>query len=397
MKKNILFHIGSFDTGGAEKSLVSLLNTLPKDKYNIDVLVYEKKGTFLTLVPEYINIIEMPIPLKCIVVSPLSINFYLKHSPILLLRKFIGILKMKSYKHKYAIEQTLWNHWKKYTPTFNKEYDVALSYIEGFTNYFVIDKITARKKFLWIHNEYDKLNYNKNFDKKYFIQATAVITISSICKNNLIKNFPDLKEHFLVIENISNPDLIHKMALEPIENKYFQNNKSTIKLLSIGRLAPQKNYKLAIEAAEILNQKKLSFEWIIIGEGPLREELEKLRDKKGLNDKISFIGVRSNPYAFMNRADIIIQSSLYEGKSIAIDEAKILHKPIVCTNYATVHDIIKDQETGLIADMTAVSLAESIYKLAINAELRKYLSNNLKKENNNNIKEIDKYIDLIEH
>ena len=74
--KSILFHIGSFNTGGAEKSLVTLLNTIPKDLYQVDVMVARKDGVLVSDVPECINIIETPIPYKCLSISPKKISFY---------------------------------------------------------------------------------------------------------------------------------------------------------------------------------------------------------------------------------------------------------------------------------------------------------------------------------
>lgn len=393
MKTNILFHIGSLKAGGAEKSLVSLLNVLPKDLYDIDLLVYEKKGLFYSLLPKEVNVIEMPMPLKCLYVSPKDIKFYANYSPWVFMRKVWGTLKAKVDRKSYAIEQTLWNVWKDEVPVFNKKYDVAVSYLEGFTNYYVIDKIQATKKFLWIHSEYGKLHYNREYDLNFFSKATAVVTISELCKQNLEQNFPQLKNHFQVLENISDPHLIRKMAKDPIESDVFSGAK-TLKLVSVGRLSQPKNYKLTIDSALILKKKRIDFEWIVIGEGPLRNELESYRDSKELQNEIKFIGLRANPYAYMDKADIFVQSSLFEGKSIAIDEAKILCKPTVCTNYESVFDTIEHGITGIITEMTPESLAAGICQLAMDKDLRNLIVDNLAKRNFDNLKEVSSYISL---
>ena len=72
-----------------------------------------------------------------------------------------------------------------------------------------------------------------------------------------------------------------------------------------------------------------------------------------------FIGSRENPYPYIKNSDVIIQSSRFEGKSIVLDEAKILSKPIVATNYTTVRDQLKNEE-GVICEMTPLDLAEKI-------------------------------------
>lgn len=109
------------------------------------------------------------------------------------------------------------------------------------------------------------------------------------------------------------------------------------------------------------------------------------------------MGLRSNPYKYMQQADIIVQSSSFEGKSIAIDEAKILCKPIVSTNYNTVQDLIQNNINGIITEMNPESLSNGIINIIIDKDLRYKLIDNLRKESNDNTKEIDRYIKLIEN
>lgn len=393
MKQNILLHIGGLGAGGAEKSLVSFLDTLPKERYNVDLMLLNNGGLFRNMIPGYINIIEPPFPYNCLGISPTNWRFYIKHNPKYLIKKIYSLFKLK--KGYLPTGQILWPLWSDEIKTNVKEYDVAMSYIEGLPNYYIIDKVKAKRKILWIHNEYTKLGYNKEIDKDYFEKADAVVTISDICKNDLVNNFPELKEKFHILENITNPILIKKMAEEDITDPLFENRQKQLTLLSIGRLYPQKNYQLAIDAAKIIKDKGIYFKWYIIGEGVLRESLEKQINNLSLQDNIILLGLRSNPYPYIKQCDIIVQSSLFEGKSIAIDEAKILCKPIVATNYPTVYDVITDKKNGLISEMAPVALAEKIITLYNDKDLSKSLSNNLKEETIDNTAEIEKYIKLI--
>ena len=393
MKLNILLHIGGLGAGGAEKSLVSFLDTLPKERYNVDLMLLNNGGLFRNMIPGYINIIEPPFPYNCLGISPTNWRFYIKHNPKYLIKKIYSLFKLK--KGYLPTGQILWPLWSDEIKTNVKEYDVAMSYIEGLPNYYIIDKVKAKRKILWIHNEYTKLGYNKEIDKDYFEKADAVVTISDICKNDLVNIFPELKEKFHILENITNPILIKKMAEEDITDPLFENRQKQLTLLSIGRLYPQKNYQLAIDAAKIIKDKGIYFKWYIIGEGVLRESLEKQINNLSLQDNIILLGLRSNPYPYIKQCDIIVQSSLFEGKSIAIDEAKILCKPIVATNYPTVYDVITDKKNGLISEMAPVALAEKIITLYNDKDLSKSLSNNLKEETIDNTAEIEKYIKLI--
>lgn len=394
MKKNILIHIGGLGAGGAEKSLVSFLNTLPAEQYNVDLMTLNKGGLFRNLIPEYVNIIEPPFPYNCLGTSPTDWRFYSRHNPVYFFKKIYSLYKLKKQTN-LPVGQNLWPIWKNCINTCPKKYDVAMSYIEGLPNYYVMDKVDAKKKILWIHNEYTKLGYDKEFDREYFKKADAVVTISELCKNDLVDNFPDLKDKFNILENITNPTLIKKMAEEDINDPAFENKKEVLKLLSIGRLYPQKNYPLAIDAAKIIKDKGIDFKWYIIGEGVLKEDIVKQINTLSLQDNITLLGLRSNPYPYIKQCDIIVQSSLFEGKSIAIDEAKILCKPIVATNYPTVYDVISDNKNGLIAEMTPAALSKKIITLYNDKELRENLCSNLKEEAIDNTSEIENYIKLI--
>ena len=108
------------------------------------------------------------------------------------------------------------------------------------------------------------------------------------------------------------------------------------------------------------------------------------------------MGEKANPYPYIKNCDIYVQPSYFEGKSIAVDEAKIFAKPIVCTKFPTVYDQLTDGETALLAEINAGSIAEKIETLLNSEELCKSLSENLKKEKAGNEEEIDKFYALLE-
>lgn len=158
----------------------------------------------------------------------------------------------------------------------------------------------------------------------------------------------------------------------------------------------QKNYPLAIAAAAELHRRNVKFLWYVIGEGVDRLKLESLVEKESLGNCFKMIGLRSNPYQYMRVADIIVMTSKFEGRSIALDEAKILHKLIVTTNYASATDVVDNCETGLICEMTPQAVAESIIKLSLDKSLTAHIVSNLKSRNWDNTSEINKYYEAIE-
>ena len=114
--------------------------------------------------------------------------------------------------------------------------------------------------------------------------------------------------------------------------------------------------------------------------------------QKKVNSFIHFLGVKENPYPYIKKADLLIQTSLFEGKSIVLDEAKILGKTIIATNYNTVYNSLKDGETGYIREQCPEAIGEQIYLCCSQSDTLKELQENLKAYASGNTKEIKKYL-----
>lgn len=402
MKKKILFAIHRLGAGGAEKSLVSLLNSLPLNDFEVDLMVNNPNGIFRNQIPKSVNIFESPREVVCQGEKILKWNFWTHTTLWILILKISCIigcfLRNKKNKNLMSHDQFYNEFWKNHYPNLDKHYDIAISYMDG-VNYYIIDHVNAKKKILWCHNDYNKLAYKSSYDHKYYSKAYKVCTISETCKSSLIENFPDLKDKFEIIENISSEQTIKKLANNYDEMKKSNDgyiNDTRFKIVSIGRITEQKGFDIAINAAKILKEKGTNFCWYIIGEGPLKKTLESQIKQKGITEQIKFIGIRTNPYSYIDKADIYVMPSRYEGKSIALDEAKILCKPIVVTKYPSVFDAIKDRINGYIVDINANSVANGILALYNNISVCKTLQDNLKNENNSNeTLVVKKFLNLI--
>lgn len=383
--KKILFLINRLDGGGAEKSLVSLLLELEdyQNEYEFHLLLPRKEGLFYKDIPSYVKQIEIPAELVCMTTSIISRAFWKNCTFNTFKRKIAWVLgKIRNKGLSYGrVEQELWRLWSDVLPVHEEEYDTAISYMNGYPNYYIVDKVKAQKKILWIHNEYKKIGYDRIFDANYYNIADYIATISDPCKDNFLEVFPLLGNKLQIIENISSLKIINSMADLKEDDAKFVWEIGEVAILSVGRLVEQKAFDLAIETASYLKKNKVNFKWFILGKGPLEKKLLKLTKQLGVDDRVIFIGEKSNPYFYMSKVDIFVQSSLYEGKSIVLDEAKMLCKPIVVTNYQTVAASIKDRNTGLISDMKPESLGDAINEIISNKELKDKLVSNLKSLN----------------
>ena len=108
------------------------------------------------------------------------------------------------------------------------------------------------------------------------------------------------------------------------------------------------------------------------------------------------MGVRENPYPYIKNCNFVVQPSRYEGKSVVLDEAKILSKPIVATAYPTVKDQVEDGKEGLVVEMSPNGIAQGVKQMIENEVLRKNIEQYLSHHEYGNQNEVQKYMDLID-
>lgn len=393
MKKSLLFIIPSLGGGGAERSLITLLSMLDYGKYDVDLMLFRNEGFFIDEIPADVNIIDGGEDYRYFDGNIKKCLFYcLRHRKIKM--AYFRIKYMIAFKKKESTDKRkkIWKYLKFTLPEIQKKYDVSIGYLEGNSIYYCIDKTKANKRIGYIHSDYHKLEMNKMFDEQYLKKLDCVVTVSSACAENLTKEFPESAAKTVVIENIISSAGIKKLAASAPD---FSCGQDFIKLLTVARISMEKGIDLAVRACEILLARGYKICWFVIGEGDLKKNIDMLIKEKCLEKYFILLGGQKNPYKFMNQCDIYVQPSRYEGKSIALEEAKILEKPIVATGFSTVCDQIEDGFTGLITTMEPESIADKIEQLILNPALREKLSENLKAGYLGNENEINKFYCLV--
>ncbi len=391
-KKSILFVINNMRVGGAEKSLISLLQTIDYSLYDVSLQLFTNDGLFLKQVHTSTTILPAIDNYKYYDMSIVQAikQLVLKGRLDIAFNRLVAGYIFKTEKNSSRCEQRVWKYISKGIAKSTIKYDAVFAFLEKMPIYYAIEKINATKKIGFIHNDYEKLAMDKNIDTFYFEKLDAIITDSQECKAVLIKNFPQFSSKFKIIYNIVSPSLINKLAQEKIESL-----PTGLKIVSIGRLDVQKGYDLAIDALKIVKHAGYKFTWIILGEGAEKQRMVNQIIANDLVNEIVFLGIKENHYPYVLQAAIFMQTSRFEGKSIAIDEAKILQKPILVTNFSTVNDQISNEITGIIAEMNPQAIAEKLILLIENTSLRTTLSTNLSKEKLGTESEIEKIYELV--
>ena len=386
MKKKILFVIDSLGCGGAEKSLVSLLPLLNRDKYEIHLWMLNRGGVFESLLPLDIIIEQEP---SYNLLETMGMRWaHLQYSLSFRFKHLIG-------KREHGAE-TLWKSVGAAFQVPKQEYDVAIAYQQGFPTYLVATKIHAKKKIAWINVNIFNAGYNTLFNAKFYDRFDVLVPVSNDLEAILRDRYSQYNNKYCCVYDILNPELIRKQAAEDIIEKPLFNS-DFINIVTAGRLAAQKNHILAVEAAKIMKDKGLNFKWIFIGEGGERSRIEKLIAEYHLENRVILLGMRTNPYPYMSRCDVYVQTSSFEGFGLTIAEAKILGKPVVSTNFDVVHNQLKHEENGLIAKMTPESVAKNIIRMIEDEDLRHRIVENVRKEQNTTyiteIKKVERLFD----
>lgn len=386
--KKILFVIHSLGFGGAERSLVNLLNELPPDRYQADLLFFQQKEGFASQLPAWVNVLKTP---PCIHRLYGALGSRSKYPPVRLVGTAVSRLARKNKKAQKAFR---WRHF--YRPRIEKlpgHYDVAVAYVGSEIMYYVRDCVSADRKLVWIHNDYRTALYSKADDAPYFKDMDAIVSVSDQCVDVLREEFPEHVDKLYCIENITSSAVVKSLARAYRPEEYARD---AVNILSIGRLWPQKGFDMAVDAAAVLKKRGLNFRWFIIGVGSLEADLRRQIAEASLQDEFILLGSRSNPYPYIRDCALLVQPSRYEGKSVVLDEAKILCAPIVATAYPTVGDQIADRREGLIVPMSPEGIADGIMEMLEDEDLRRSVQDYLAAHEYGNQAEAEKYIRLID-
>ena len=364
MKQKMLIIGITMAAAGSEKSFLSFArHAIDYDQYEVDLLLAKKTGDFLSQIPKNIRVLEMGKEGEIFLITRdnaarIIAQRYLLKNPLRAFSLLPHIIKRKTAKtaaEKDFASNRMWCELLKKMPAWDTEYDVALAYWGDHTMFYMCDKVKAKKKIAWLHFDYASPPREDALYLHYFSKCDKVVTVSKKIEASLKQALPEIADKVMTMENIIDAEDILQRASEPCD---LADDFQGIRLLTVGRICHQKGYDMAIPAIARLVSGKNDIKWYIIGDGEAidKENLHARIRQYGLQDRVSFLGIRQNPYPYMKACDIYLQPSRHEGKPIAVEEAKILQKPIVVTDYSSakeqmagypIYEIVEISEDGI--------------------------------------------------
>lgn len=145
-------------------------------------------------------------------------------------------------------------------------------------------------------------------------------------------------------------------------------------IITVGRLHPQKNQKMLIDAFSLFLVDHPTFELQIYGEGPLKQDLIQYCEKREVVGSVKFMGHSNQVWDEIKKAKVFALSSIAEGMSNALIEAMCLGMPVVSTKVAGAVDLIKDGENGFLVDLNdSTAMAERLSRITENEILSNQL------------------------
>lgn len=400
-KPRIFISIHYLEIGGAETSLIGLLNAIDYKKVDVDLFVYSHQGPLMSLIPSEVNLLPEIIKYTT---TEKSVSDVIRMGFIdVAIARLFAKCKYKIFRklnpsnlpEDSGLYQYMSNHVTQLLPKImpHTNYDLAINFC-GMHN-VVLDKVNAKRKVAWIHTDYSKVDTNRKVDLKQWNRFDSIISISSDVSKTFCEVYPSLSNKLIVIENIISPEYVKERSTTLFEPMDIDKKDDEIILLSIGRYSPAKNFEnIPFITKKIIEEGINNLKWFIIGYGDdslIRQNIEESK----MDRHVFLLGKRENPYPYIVSCDFYVQPSLFEGKSVTVREAQILGKPVIITNYPTAKSQVRDGVDGFIVSLDNEECAKAIAKIMRDNRALETVTSNLKRIDFGNKDEVKKIYDLI--
>lgn len=376
--KKILFVVNTMGRAGAELSLLSLLKKIGGKGYDISLYVLIGQGELIKEVPTYVRILNPVFSVESVLsktgrqrLVKIVLKVFFKNGGYIrksgyIIRILAGMLK----KRRIQMDKLFWRIVVDGAMRFQENFDLAVAWMEGGSAYYVADWVKAEKKAAFIHIDYEKAGYTKEMDRNCWAHFDKIFAVTSDTRKKFLTIYPEYKDKTAVFPNIIDQEYIRHRAEEV---GGFTDEYDGIRILTVGRLAYQKGYDIAIEAMKMLKDSGCHVRWYVLGEGDQRVNLEKKIALLGLDKDFVLLGAVENPYPYYKQTDLYVHAVRFEGQGIAVLEAQTLGCAVIVSDYCGSREQIEDGKYGDFCELTPEGITKSIRILLNDKEHREEL------------------------
>lgn len=351
--QKVLFYNRTFFGGGAEKVLIDYIRGMDKRKFDITVMVRRDEGAFreqfLALEQEGVHIRRC-----CDWIQPGKFVFQKARNYILLSLADRCEFRHPRIFHRIAIRE---------------KYDVEIAFMHNEAAAIIASSPNKKsKKFLWVHTDLRRIDSwpmyfgTRKRQRRFFSKYDQIICVSEVARQS-VEELLGLTDNVMVLHNPVDREKILKMAQEPCPLPVVP----VPTVCAVGRLSWEKNFQMLLYAHANLLKRGIEHRLCIVGDGLERERLTSLIRQLKVEKTVELVGYQSNPYKYIQSADITVCSSEYEGLHIASIESIVLGKPVVsCCD--VVSEVFAGYECGIITKNKPVALEAGLEKMLMNKQ-----------------------------
>lgn len=335
----VLFLINTLGGGGAERVLINLVNNMDLTKYDITVQVIFKGGVNRDSLRPEVHYKEIDTPF------------------------FKGISRI--FKHIPA--RMLYRHYIK------EHYDVVIAYMHGLPTRILQGKPKGTRSIAWLHYLMSASSLPKFFYPNQIIPAfdtfDKIVGVGKTVSDSFVQMY-GLAEKVVTCYNTNDVPAIHRLSSENLTISGWNGLKDNLRLVTVGRLGPEKGFDRLLNCCAKLRDDGLHFKMLIIGQGSEETKLKELQHNLHLENTVIFGGYKANPFPYVKNADLFVVSSRQEGLQTAMCEALILGTPVISTLVSGAAEVLgENSEYGLVVDNDDKSLYEGLKQLLTSPEL----------------------------
>lgn len=395
--KKILIVSHAMELGGAERALLGFLGNIDYTRFSVDLFLERHTGELLGFIPQKVNILPENASYSCMAVPASQV--LKKKKPGVALGRFIGKRQADRFIKENSVRDgsdVLINYSQKYTVNFmpeisDKEYDLVISFLTP--HYFAAEKAKGKVKVAWIHTDYSAIEIDKKSELEMWNMYDRIVSISDEVTKSFLSVFPELEEKIMVVPNMHPADFIKAKADEFVPHDEMPDD-GVLNLLSIGRFCCAKNFdNLPYICKMLVEDHGFDVRWYIIGYGTDAGLIEESIAKAGMEKNVIILGKKTNPYPYIKRCDFYLQPSRFEGNAVTVNEALILQKPVIITDYPTSAGQINNGVDGVIVPLENELCSKGIADFINNPQLQETIRSNLSAadySNSESIKDIYK-------
>lgn len=366
--KKILIVNNNLHIGGVQKALINLLWAIRKE-YDVTLLLFYEGGAYLEDLPREVTVIAPGSHYRFLGMTGKDVRTL----PDKLGRAFYaGVTRV--FGRKFAI--ALMSLGQKRL----KGYDAAVSYLHnggdkffyGGCNDFVLRHVSAARKITFLHCDYRLCGAETRENGKQYSRFDAIAACSQGCADSFLAANPSLADRVRVVYNCHRNDALLQAAQETA----VQLPSERMNIVTVARLGAEKGVPRAIEALGSL-PKDDSFHYYVIGDGVQRPVVESMIVRLDLRERVTLLGEMSNPYGYIQAADLLLIPSVSEAAPMVIGEAARLGTPVLSTRTSSAEEMIAETGLGWVCDNSVAGMEEGLSLLLKDIRLLEEKKKNL--------------------